>query len=163
MSIRTFESIFVSVPATINGIPMQFILRDRKYIALTVQGEEDPALFIVCPRAVAKCEVDYTVLKTTHVWDEWTHPWELSPSQATPEWEVLVFSADEWCAHDADWLRIVTMTGQQHTIRFPRNSSDWEYDLKLWLRGCADQNVDSDRALARQDSIVKDILGTITQ
>ena len=163
MSIRTFESIFVSVPVAIDNVPMQLVLRDRKYIALTLQGGEDPALFVVCPRAVVRTVTDFTVLKSVQIWDEWTHPWELSPSQATPEWEVLVFSADEWCAHDADWLRIVTLTGRSHTIRFPRASSDWEYDLKLWLRGCADQNEESDRALARQDSIVKDILGTITQ
>ena len=163
MSIRTFESIFVSVPVAIDNVPMQLVLRDRKYVALTLRGEVDPALFVVCPRAVVRCEVDRTVLEIVRVWDEWTHPWEQSPSQASPEWEVLVFTPDEWCAADADWLRVVTMTGQQHTLRFPRTSSSWEYDFKLWLRGYADQNEESDRALARQDSIVKDILGTITQ
>lgn len=159
----TFESIFVSVPMMIDSVPTQLVLRDRKYVALTLRGEVDPALFVVCPRAVVRCELDFTVLNTVHVWDEWTHPWEQSPSQAAPEWEVLVFTPDEWCASDANWLTTVTMTGQQHTFRFPRTSSSWEYDLKLWLRGSADQDAESDRALARQDSIVKDILGTITQ
>ena len=60
----TFESIFVSVPMSIDNIPTQFVLRDRKYVALTLRGEVDPALFVVCPRAVVRTVTDFTVLKS---------------------------------------------------------------------------------------------------
>ena len=156
----TFNSVFVSCPAMIDNIPTQLVLRDRKYVELSLVGEDEPVLYAVCPRAVVRYVKD-TAGVSFPMWDEWTHAWELSPNQAGPEWEILFYHVDQW--KDASFLSLLTMTGRFHSFPVPRRSACWEDDLKFWLRGCADQNEESDRALARQDSIVKDILGTITQ
>ena len=156
----TFNSVFVSLPAMIDSIPTQLVLRDRKYVELSLVGENEPVLYAVCPRAVVRYVRDSADVFAT-MWDEWTHAWELSPNQAAPEWDLLFYHVDQW--KGADFLSLLTMTGRFQSLPVPRRSASWEYDLKFWLRGSADQNAESDRALARQDSIVKDILGTIAQ